>query len=56
MDEARIRELVEKQANDPACWFQARDCAEAYLQRQLRLLHEAIEGTRLYDSNNDERP
>lgn len=45
MDEKKIKELVEKQANDEGCWFKAETCAEAYLQRQLRLLHAAIEGT-----------
>lgn len=45
MDEARIKALVEKQANDEGCWFLAETVTEAYLQRQLRLLHAAIEGT-----------
>ena len=45
MDEQKIRALVEQQANDDGCWFQAETCAEAYLQRQLRLLHAAIAGT-----------
>lgn len=45
MDEAKIRALVEKQANDEGCWFVAQTCAEAYLQQQLRLLHAAVEGT-----------
>ena len=45
MDEARIKALVEKQANDEGCWFRTETITEAYLQRQLRLLHAAIEGT-----------
>jgi hypothetical protein len=45
MDEAKIKALVEEQARDDGCWFNAQTCAEAYLQRQLRLLHAAIEGT-----------
>lgn len=45
IDEAKVHALVEKQANDEGCWFVAGTCAEAYLQRQLRLLHAAIEGT-----------
>lgn len=43
--ETRIAKLVEEQANDPGCWFVAQTVTEAYLQRQLRLLHAAIEGT-----------
>ena len=45
MNEAKIKALVEKQAHDGGCWFRAETCAEAYLQRQLRLLHATIEGT-----------
>lgn len=45
---ARIRELIERQAADDGCWFQAQTCAEAYLQSQLRMLHAAIEGTDMY--------
>lgn len=45
IDETKIRALVEKQANDPGCWFEAETCAEAYVQRRLRLLHAAIDGT-----------
>lgn len=48
MDESKIKAVVEKQANDPGCWFEAQTCAEAYLQRQLRLLHAAIEGTNFF--------
>jgi DNA-directed RNA polymerase subunit RPC12/RpoP len=43
MNEAKIREIVDKQAKDDGCWFRAQTCAEAYLQQQLRLLHAAIE-------------
>jgi hypothetical protein len=45
IDEAKIKALVEKQANDEGCWFVAQTITEAYLQSQLRLLHAAIEGT-----------
>ncbi len=45
MDEAKIKALVEKQADDEGCWFVAQTVTEAYLQSQLRLLHAAIEGT-----------
>lgn len=48
MVEQRIKALVEKQAADDGCWFQAQTCAEAYLQDQLRQLHAAIEGTDKY--------
>lgn len=40
---SEIRKLVEEQANDEGLWFQARTAPEAYLQQQLRLLHEVIE-------------
>lgn len=46
--EAKVMALVEKQANDAGCWFEAQTCAEAYLQRQLRLLHAEIEGTNFF--------
>lgn len=45
MDEVKIKALVEKQADDEGCWFVAETITEAYLQRQLRMLHAAIEGT-----------
>lgn len=45
MDEAKIKALVAKQAEDEGCWFVAETVTEAYLQNQLRLLHAAIEGT-----------
>jgi hypothetical protein len=45
MDEAKVKALVEKQADDEGLWFEAQTCAEAYLQQQLRLLHAEIEGT-----------
>jgi hypothetical protein len=45
MDEAKIKALVAKQADDETCWFIAQTPGEEYLQRQLRLLHAAIEGT-----------
>lgn len=44
MDEAKIRAVVEKQANDDGCWFIPQTCAEDYLQQRLRELHAAIEG------------
>jgi hypothetical protein len=44
MDMTRIKTLVDEQANDPGLWFQAQTASEAYLQQELRRLHEAIEG------------
>jgi len=39
-----IRDMVDKQAEDEGLWFDAVTCPEAYLQRELRKLHAAIEG------------
>lgn len=44
MDEAKIRAIIEEQANDDGLWFEAETCAEAYVQAALRRLHETIEG------------
>lgn len=44
MDEAAIKKLVAEQAEDDGLWFRAETAAEAYLQQELRKLHEAIEG------------
>ena len=38
-----IRALVDEQAEDDGLWFHARTAPEAYLQQELRRLHEAIE-------------
>lgn len=40
---AAIRNLVDRQAEDEGLWFQADTAAEAYLQEELRRLHELIE-------------
>jgi chromosome segregation ATPase len=43
----RLREaqrLVSKQAEDEGLWFYVQTAPEAYLQAELRKLHEAIEG------------
>lgn len=45
MDEAKIKALVETQANDDGLWFKAETAPEAYLQQELRKLHAVIEGT-----------
>lgn len=44
MDEAAIKKLVAEQAEDDGLWFRAETAAEAYLQQELRKLHETIEG------------
>ena len=40
---AKIRELVDEQAEDEGIWFQAKTAPEAYLQQELRKLHKLIE-------------
>ena len=40
----RTAKLIEQQANDPKCWVNLAIDGE-YVQRQLRLLHAAFEGT-----------
>ena len=39
-----VLDLVHSQAEDEALWFIADHMPEAYLQQELRKLHEAIEG------------
>ena len=39
----RLRQVVDKQAEDEGLWFVAQTAPEAYLQQALRLLHDAIE-------------
>lgn len=36
--------VVSEQAKDDGLWFKAKTAPEAYLQQELRRLHEAIEG------------
>lgn len=38
-----LKELVEEQANDAGLWFDAETAPEAYVQRELRRLHSAVE-------------
>jgi hypothetical protein len=38
-----IRALVDQQAEDDGLWFMAETASEAYLQQELRKLHECIE-------------
>lgn len=40
----KAEKLVKKQAKDERLWFIVETAAEAYLQQELRKLHEAIEG------------
>lgn len=41
---SKLKELVNRQAEDDALWFQAQTATEAYLQQALRALHAAVEG------------
>ncbi len=41
--EAKLRVLVNKQAENDGLWFQAQTAPEAYLQQELRKLHKALE-------------
>jgi hypothetical protein len=41
---AKLRAVVDEQAEDEGLWFIARTAPEAYLQAALRRLHELIEG------------
>jgi len=38
-----LKKLVARQAEDEGLWFVAQYVTEAYLQKALRLFHEAIE-------------
>jgi hypothetical protein len=38
-----VQALVNEQAEDEGLWFQADTATEAYLQQELRRLHDAIE-------------
>jgi hypothetical protein len=40
---AKIRKLVDEQANNEMIWFIAQTAPEAYLQQELRRLHRVIE-------------
>lgn len=42
---ARLKMLVDEQAEDWGLWFDARTAPEAYLQQALRRLHDAVEKT-----------
>ena len=44
-DSNPVQELVNQQADDAGLWFEAQTAPEAYLQKALRQLHAAIEGT-----------
>jgi len=39
-----IKGIVKEQTDNDALWFDAQYATEAYLQQELRRLHEAIEG------------
>ena len=38
-----LRAIIDEQAEDEGLWFIAQYASEAYLQQELRRLHEAIE-------------
>ncbi len=40
----QLQVIVQEQAKDEGLWFVAETAPEAYLQKALRRLHEAIEG------------
>ena len=40
---AKIKTIVNEQANDDGLWFNAKYASEAYLQHELRRLHKVIE-------------
>lgn len=40
---AELRSLVKMQAEDEGLWFVAQTAPEAYLQQELRRLHQAVE-------------
>ncbi len=49
----KIRELVNKQAEDEGLWFIAETASEAYLQQHLRRLHSLIESIIPDETNNE---
>jgi len=40
----KIMKVVNEQIEDEGLWFHARTASEAYLQQELRRLHETVEG------------
>ena len=43
MTPEELRALADAQAEDEGLWFPARTAPEAYLQQELRRLHDAVE-------------
>lgn len=43
--------LVDEQAEDEGLWFVAETAPEAYLQQELRRLHQAVEALRCDQTN-----
>lgn len=39
----RLRRLTKRQTDDDGLWFEPKYVTEAYLMRELRVLHDAIE-------------
>ena len=48
---AWLQIIVDEQAEDEGLWFVAATAPEAYLQQELRRLHEAIESVSLIDGS-----
>jgi len=46
-----LAQLMDDQANDEGLWFIAETAPEAYIQRELRKLHDAVE--KVLDQRND---
>lgn len=53
-DLSTLRALVEAQAEDDGLWFIARTAPEAYLQQELRRLHEAVEAVSIEDQRGED--
>jgi hypothetical protein len=49
---AAIRSTVDKQAEDEGLWFVAQTASEAYLQQELRKLHQIVEKETLVRTKN----
>ena len=50
---AEAQKVVDEQANDESLWFDAEYITEAMLQKELRRLHEVIEGVSQLDAASD---
>ena len=41
----KLQHIINRQAEDDGLWFIAQTAPESYLQRELRILHDAIESS-----------